>query len=180
MQYLQRSIKQEVLQLQRNWQRYFTILEKRSHPSRIQGCNNYPPIQTERETSSRHLFIVNCWEDTCKNPTKPTEWTPWTIRASTRKPVWIPEGQRNNRHDLHSKTASREMPGTDCGPLHDLCRPYQSIWHSQSWGTSEYYGKVWLSCQLHDGTMVCLQGSNMMASFLIHSLWQMELSKAVY
>ena len=31
------------------------------------------------------------------------------------------------RHDLHSKTASREMPGTECGPLHDLCRPYQSI-----------------------------------------------------
>ena len=40
-------------------------VEKRSHPSRIQGCNNYPPIQKERESSSqwqssRHLFIVNC------------------------------------------------------------------------------------------------------------------------
>ena len=34
---------------------------------------------------------------------------------------------RNNRHDLHSTTASRKMPGTECGPLHDLCRPYQSI-----------------------------------------------------
>ena len=45
-------------------------VEKRSHPSRIQGCNNYPPIQKERESSclwqsSRHLFIVNCWEDPC-------------------------------------------------------------------------------------------------------------------
>ena len=40
---------------------------------------------------------------------------------------WIQERQRNNRHDLHSKTASREMPGTECGPLHDLCRPYQNI-----------------------------------------------------
>ena len=39
---------------------------------------------------------------------------------------------RNNRHDLHSTTASRKMPGTECGPLHDLCRHYQSIWHSQS------------------------------------------------
>ena len=34
------------------------------------GCNNYPPIQKERESSSlwqssRHLFIVNCWEDPC-------------------------------------------------------------------------------------------------------------------
>ena len=27
-------------------------VEKRSHPSRIQGCNNYPPIQNERESSS--------------------------------------------------------------------------------------------------------------------------------
>ena len=35
--------------------------------------------------------------------------------------------QRNNRHDLYSMTASRKMPGTECGPLHDLCRPYQSI-----------------------------------------------------
>ena len=26
-------------------------VEKRSHPSRIQGCVNYPPIQTEGESS---------------------------------------------------------------------------------------------------------------------------------
>ena len=26
-------------------------VEKRSHPSRIQGCNNYPPIQKERKSS---------------------------------------------------------------------------------------------------------------------------------
>ena len=26
--------------------------------------------------------------------------------------MWIQEGQGNNRHDLHSKTASREMSGT--------------------------------------------------------------------
>ena len=41
------------------------------------------------------------------------------------------------------------MPGTECGSLHDLCWPYQSIWHSQSWGTLENYGKVWLFCQIH-------------------------------
>ena len=39
--------------------------------------------------------------------------------------MWIQERQRNNRHDLYSTTASRKMPGTECGPLHDLCRPYQ-------------------------------------------------------
>ena len=42
----------------------------------IQGCNNYPTIQKEREflslrKSSRHPFIVNCLEDSCKSPTKP-------------------------------------------------------------------------------------------------------------
>ena len=49
-------------------------VEKRSHPSRIQGCVNYPPIQTERESSvvlesSWHLLIVNCWEGPCKSST---------------------------------------------------------------------------------------------------------------
>ena len=78
---------------------------------------------------------------------EPNEWTPWPVRA--RKPMWIQEEKRNNRHDLHSKTASREMPGTECGPLHDLCRPYLSISHCQSWRTLENYGNVWLSCQIH-------------------------------
>ena len=41
------------------------------------------------------------------------------------------------------------MSGIEYGPLHDLCRPYQSIWHSQSWGTLENYGKVWVSGQIH-------------------------------
>ena len=44
-----------------------------------------------------------------------------------RKPVWIQERQRSNRHDLHSKIASRKMPRTEYGHLHDLCRPYQCI-----------------------------------------------------
>ena len=69
-------------------------VEKRSHPLRIQGCNNYPHMQTERESSSLwqssgHLFIVSCWEDPCKSPAEPIEWTHWTVRASTRKSVWI-------------------------------------------------------------------------------------------
>ena len=86
------------------------------------------------------------------------------VRASTRKPVWIQEKQRNYRHDLHSRTVSRKMPGTECGPLHDLCRPYQSIWHSQSWGTLENMAKfacpakfiamVW---QFHDGMLARVQ-----------------------
>ena len=90
--------------------------------------------------------MVNCWEGPC---TSSTEWKPWTVRASTRKPVWIQKGQRNNWHDLHSKAASREMPGIEHGPLHDLCWPYQSIWYSQSWGSLENYGEIWLSDQAH-------------------------------
>ena len=49
------------------------------------------------------------------------------LEQSELLPVWIQERQRNNRHDLYSRTASRKMPGTECGPLHDLCRPYQRI-----------------------------------------------------
>ena len=46
-------------------------VEKKSHP-RILGCNNYPSIQKEKESSSlwqslRYLFIVSCWEDPCKS-----------------------------------------------------------------------------------------------------------------
>ena len=56
------------------------------------------------------------------------------------------------------------MPETECGPLHDLCRPYQSIWHSQSLGTFEIMTKfsfpaksiamVW---QFHDGMLASVQ-----------------------
>ena len=41
--------------------------------------------------------------------------------------AWIHEGQRNNRHDLYSEATAREMARTNCGHLHDLRRPYQSI-----------------------------------------------------
>ena len=90
-----------------------------------------------------------------------TDWMNTLNRqASTRKPVWIQKGQRNNWYDLHSKAASREMPGKEHCPLHDLCWPYQSIWHSQSWGSLENYGEV--------------------LSFRIHCQWQMVSNKAVY
>ena len=56
------------------------------------------------------------------------------------------------------------MPGTEHGHLHDLCWPYQSILYSQSWGSLENYGKVWLSDkfiamvrQFHDGMLARVQ-----------------------
>ena len=62
----------------------------------------------------------------------------------------LPESQCGfrNRHDLYSTTASRKMPRTECGLLHDLCRPYQCI-DTVSREGLENYGKVWLSCQIH-------------------------------
>ena len=151
MQYLQRSTKQEVLQLQGNCQIFRIKWRKEAIPQEFkdatiihlfkrkgnpQVCDNHRGISLLSITGkilARVLLI---------------ERTTWTVRASTRKPVWIQERQRNNRHDLHSKTDSKEMQGTECGPLHDICRPYQSIWHRQSWGTLKF-GKVWLSCQIH-------------------------------
>ena len=140
--------------------------------------------------SSRHLFISIAGKFLARvllNRLNEHLEQSWLLPELVR----IQERRRDKRHDLYSTTVSIKMPGTECGPLHDLWRHYQSIWHSQSWGTLENYGKVWLSCQIHNNgaavlwwyacsMMVCLQGSKMMASFLIHSLWQTELSKAVY
>ena len=143
MQYLQRSTKQEVLHL-------FHIIWREAISREFMNATVI------------HLFKrkgnPQVCDNPCKNPTELTEWTPWTVRASTRKSMWIKKGQRNNWHDFRSKTASKEMPGIECGPQHDLCRPYQSIWHSQSCGTLENYGKVWLSCQIHsDGMLARVQ-----------------------
>ena len=46
-------------------------VEKRSHASRIQVCNNYPPIQME--TIIEASFYFNCWDDPCKSPAEPIE-----------------------------------------------------------------------------------------------------------
>ena len=43
--------------------------------------------ETSLWQSSRHLFFVHCWEDHCQGHTESIEWTPWIVRASTRKPV---------------------------------------------------------------------------------------------
>ena len=38
----------------------------------------------------------------------------------------------SGRHNIYSKLTPREIPGTKCGPLHDLCRPHQNMRYSQS------------------------------------------------
>ena len=150
MQYLQRSTKQEVLQLQRNWQSCFTLCGEKKSPlmnSRMQQLSTYS--KGKGILKSVTIIEASRYCQLLERSLLGSYWTDWTVRDSTRKPVWIQEKQRNNRHDLHSTTASRKMPGTECGPLYDPCRPYQSIWHSQLWGSLENYGKVWLYCLIH-------------------------------
>ena len=118
--------------------------------SRMHQLSTYSNGMGSLWHSFGHLFKVNSREDPRKIPTEPIKWTPWTVRASTRKQMEIKEGQKYNRHDLHSKATSRETPETEYGPISDLCRPYQRIWHRQSWGTLENYGKGVLSGQVHN------------------------------
>ena len=71
------------------------------------------------------------------------------------------------------ETWSLQRTRTEYESLHYLCRPYQSIRHSQSSGTLENYGKIWLSCKIH--SIVWLFHDGMLARvqndvFLIHSL----------
>ena len=133
---------------------YFTLCEenkpslKNSRMHRLSTYSNRNGILKSVTIIGASLYC-QLHGRSCKSPTKPTTWTPWIIRASTRKSMWIQAVQRNSSHDLHSKTTSKEMPGTECGPQHDLCRPYQSIWYSRPWGTLENYGKIWLSGEFH-------------------------------
>ena len=142
-----------VLQLQRNWQSYFTLCGEKKPSlknSRMQQLSTYSKGKGILKSVTIIDASLYCDKHRCisllsiagKSPTESIKWTPWTVRASTRKPVWIQERQRNNRHDLHSKTASREMPGTECGPLHDLLstlpkhltqsvvRDFETLWQS--------------------------------------------------
>ena len=99
-------------------------VEEGEYPTRILGCIYNPPVQAERKCSSLwqpqgNLSIVDCCEDTGKNPTESPEWASWSGWASTRKSVWSQKGQRNNRHNLYSKASQREM-WTSTWPLSTL------------------------------------------------------------
>ena len=63
----------------------------------------------------------------------------------------------------------------------DLTKAFDTVSHEGLWKIMAKFGspakfKQWCGSSM----MECLQGSKMTASFLIHSLWQIELSKAVY
>ena len=61
----------------------------------------------------------------------------------------IRERQRNNRHDLNSKTTSREMSRTKCGHLHDLVDLTKAFDTDSRDGLWKILVKVWLSTQIH-------------------------------
>ena len=76
MQYLQRSTKQEVLQLQRNWH-ISHYVEKRSHSSRIQGCNNYPPIQRKEVLKSVTITEASLYCQSLGRSSQESYWIVW-------------------------------------------------------------------------------------------------------
>ena len=78
--------------------------------------------------------------------------------------MWIQERQRNNRHDLYSTTASRKMPGTECGPLHDfvdLTKAFDTVSRGGLWKIMAKFGypakfiaMVW---HFHNGMLARVQ-----------------------
>ena len=156
MKYLQRSTKQGVgggrgggrAPVQRNWQLFHIMWKKKK-----QSLKNAPILYLFKWKenpglwlSSRDLFIVNCWEDLA------IFLLNW-LNEHLEQSGLLPESQCGFRKDIgtitmiltaHSfKRNARNIMWTS----RYLCRPYQSIWHSQSWGTMENYGKIWLPCQ---------------------------------
>ena len=67
----------------------------------------------------------------------------------------------HDRHDLHSKTASGEMPRTECRSIHDVCRPHQSFSRDGLGKTMTKFGCaprfISLVRQFHDGMQASVQ-----------------------
>ena len=81
-------------------------------------------------------------------------------QCANRKPVWIQEGQRNNRHDLYSTTASRKMPGQNVDhymTFVDFTKAFNTVSREGLWKIMAKFGcptkfivMVW---QVHDGML---------------------------
>ena len=142
---------------------YFTLCGEKKPPlknSRMQKLSTYS--KGKGILTSVTIIEASLYCQLLGRSLQESYWTDWMNTMNSQG--FYQEGQRNNRHHLHSKTASRKMPGTECGPLHDLCRPYQSIWHSQSWGTWKIMTKfgcpakfIAMVRQFHDGMFARVQ-----------------------
>ena len=75
--------------------------------------------------------------------------------------MWIQKGQGGNRHDLHSKTASGEMPRAECRSIHGVCRPHQSVCRDGLWKIMAKFGCpprfIAMVPQFHDGMQARVQ-----------------------
>ena len=181
---MHRSTKQEILHLQRNWQSYFTLCGEEAIPKKIKDATiihvfkrkGNPQVCDNHRGMSLLSIAGKILARVLLNRLNKH------LEQSELLPVWIQKRQRNNRHDLYSTIVSRKMPGTECGPQQDLCRSYQSIWHSREglWKIIAKFGCsakfIAMMRQFYDGMLARVQNDGF---FLIHSLWQMELSKAV-
>ena len=151
MQYLQRSTKVEALQLQRNWQNwqsYFTLCGEKK--SSLQQLSFYSKGHPQVCDNHRGISLLSmAWKIIARVLLN-------RLNEHLERSGLLPESQcgfGKNRGTIDMIFTARQ-PGTECGPLHNLCRPYQSIWHGQSWEALENYSKVWLSCLIYSNGAV--------------------------
>ena len=153
MQYMQRFTKQEVLQLQRNWQELFHIMSRKEAIP-----------QEFKDATIIHLFKRKGNPQVCDS-----HWGISLLSVAGKILArvlmnrlnehleWsglLPESQcgfRKNRVTIDMIFTARQLQEKCQEQNVDLYMTFvdQSIWHSHSWGTLENYDKVWLSCQIH-------------------------------
>ena len=78
--------------------------------------------------------------------------------------MWIHKRQRDNTHDLHSKTASREMQRTECRSIHDVChltKAFDTVSRDGLWKIMAKFGYpprfMAMVRQFHDGMQARVQ-----------------------
>ena len=74
--------------------------------------------------------------------------------------MWIQKRQRDNRHDRHSKTASGEMPRTECRFV-DLTKAFNTVTRDGPWKIMAKFGCpprfIAVVRQFHDGMQARVQ-----------------------
>ena len=102
---------------------FYCMWRKEANPQEFKDA----PIRKSISLWQRHLTLKHCLEETGKNSVEPSECSSLSECTYPRKSIWIQKRQRDNRHALHSKTASGEMPRTECRSIHDICRTHKSF-----------------------------------------------------
>ena len=154
MQYLLRSTKQEELQLQRRWQSYFTLCGEKKPSLKNSRMRQLSTYSNGKAILISVIFIVASLY--CQLLGRYLQEFYLTDRMSTLnsqgfyQKASVDSERTEEQLTWSSQQGSfKRNAGTEQGPLHDLCWPYQSIWYSQSWGSLKNYSKVWLSDQVH-------------------------------